>query len=201
MLSCVGCVTRLITSRCQGCSDYLLDFPSTIMHFTIIPLVLCVLLSWLTSSVVVALSPWAYVGVLQTRYQTPFTKVRSHVIGNPLLQKRLITSVVTQPTFHLWGNTFVITLRWKFLLQTRYNIIYCLWHTTGWNLWKKYYDKTDTSCTTYQYYFRCIKWEFFLKHATNWTSKVGKRYIQELYTWEILALFLWAFWWNLKSNT
>jgi hypothetical protein len=50
LLSRVGYVTRLITSLCQGCSDHLLDFASTIMHFTIIPLVLCVLLSWLTSS-------------------------------------------------------------------------------------------------------------------------------------------------------
>jgi hypothetical protein len=36
ILSRVGCVTRLITSRCQGCSDYLLGFASTIMHFTIV---------------------------------------------------------------------------------------------------------------------------------------------------------------------
>jgi hypothetical protein len=50
--SVFGYVTRLISSLCQGCSKSLLSFASTIMHFTIIPLVLYVLLSWLTSSVV-----------------------------------------------------------------------------------------------------------------------------------------------------
>jgi hypothetical protein len=56
ILSRVGYVTRLITSLCQECSGYLLSFLYTLMHFTIthftvILLVLCVLLSWLTSSV------------------------------------------------------------------------------------------------------------------------------------------------------
>jgi hypothetical protein len=51
LLSRVGYVTRRITSRRQGYSESLLDFACTIMHFTIIPLMLCVLLSWLTSSV------------------------------------------------------------------------------------------------------------------------------------------------------
>jgi hypothetical protein len=54
ILSRVGYVTRRISSR-QGCSEYLLCFASTIMHFTIILLVLCVLLSWLTSSVALGL--------------------------------------------------------------------------------------------------------------------------------------------------
>jgi hypothetical protein len=56
------------------------------------------------------------------------------VFGNPLLRKRLVSSVVTQRAFHFWGNAFVgsaiptqrltvITLPWKRLLQTRYNIL------------------------------------------------------------------------------
>jgi hypothetical protein len=58
-------------------------------------------------------------------------KVRFHVFGSPLVRKRLVSSVVTQRTFHFWGNAFVdstilmerltvITLPWKCLLQTRY---------------------------------------------------------------------------------
>jgi hypothetical protein len=50
ILSRAGCVTRLITLRCQGCSEYLLCFAFTIMHFTIIPLMPRVLQSWLTSA-------------------------------------------------------------------------------------------------------------------------------------------------------
>jgi hypothetical protein len=35
--------------------------------------------------------------------------------------------------------------------------------------------------------------EFSEKCVIKWTYEVGKRYIWELYTWEILKLFLWAF--------
>jgi hypothetical protein len=133
ILSRIGYVTRLISSR-QGCSDYLLRFAYTLMDFTIIPLELYVLLSWLTSSISCLWQFWAYVGVLRTGYGTPFTKVRSLMFGNPLLWKRLVSSVVTQWTFHFWGNAFVdsaiptqrltvITFPWKCLLQTRYNMI------------------------------------------------------------------------------
>jgi hypothetical protein len=56
ILSRVGYLTRLMTPLCQQCSGYLLCFLYTLMHFTIthftvILLVLCVLLCWLTSSV------------------------------------------------------------------------------------------------------------------------------------------------------
>jgi hypothetical protein len=123
----VGYVTWLITSHCQEGSGYLLCFTYTLMHFTImyfsiIPLVLCVLLSWLTSSVVVALSLWAYVGVLRTGYETPFAKVRSRVRQSVASETSRLIRCYSW-TFHLWGNVFVITLPWKFLLQTHYNTL------------------------------------------------------------------------------
>jgi hypothetical protein len=51
ILSRIGYVTRLVSSLCQEFSGYLLCYLYTLIHFTIIPLVLCVPLSWLTSSV------------------------------------------------------------------------------------------------------------------------------------------------------
>jgi hypothetical protein len=105
VLSRVGYVTRLITSRCQGCSDCLLC-----IHFYTHTLYSCYRLQYhnycfhyisadtglqlhrVAPRFRLTLSFSAYVGVLRTGYETPFAKVRSHVFGNPLLRKRLVSS-------------------------------------------------------------------------------------------------------------
>jgi hypothetical protein len=104
-----GCVTRLITSRCQGPSGFLLSFTYTLVQSLLLSRYLSggylPSLSSMAASLdsclpsdtlsVILLVSSAYIGVLRTGYETPFAKVRSPVFGTPLLRKRLVSSVVT----------------------------------------------------------------------------------------------------------
>jgi hypothetical protein len=142
---------RLITSCCQGCSNYLLDFASSIMHFTIIPLMLCVLPSWLTSSVgesiqlsLAMAGSRCFSSAINARLSCLAARLwltcalsklgfdnLGHCYAMDLLFIRCFEHFVP---FHLLGNAFVdsaiptqqltvMTLPWKCLLQTCYNII------------------------------------------------------------------------------
>jgi hypothetical protein len=130
-LSCVGYVKRQITSRRQGCSEYLLYTHCYTLKYNYLHL-LCHLacgpiLQYFRTRPVPLYQLYAD-SVEDTTSQGSISHVQL-----PLLQVCLISSIVTQRTFHLWGNTFVdsaiptqrltvITLPRKCLLQTRYNI-------------------------------------------------------------------------------
>jgi hypothetical protein len=119
------CITRLITSLCLGCSGYLLSFTYALIQSLLLSLYLSGgylpslspmaaglrLLSvfqyslwWLMqdSSRDILLVSSAYIGVLQTRYETLFVRVLSPVFGSPLLRERLVSSAVTQPTIRCY---------------------------------------------------------------------------------------------------
>jgi hypothetical protein len=165
-LSCVGYVTRQITSRHQGCSEYLLYAHTYTLKCNQLHLQ-----CHLASGPILQSFRSRPVPLYQLYVDSveDTTRQGSILCVQQPFRERLVSSVVTQQTFHLWGNAFVdsaiptqwrtvIMLPWKCLLQTRYIIhnlhfrificAVCTEYETCHKLYKQQYIFTVPTCHT-----------------------------------------------------